>query len=89
MSYQAAKKQVNGGAPPDDFLDELVAWGKIADNDIFAPNSNPNDVYLNVVGMLCPLGDLRNRRVVMLEVTRVLAGLESTGIGTKVRRAGR
>jgi hypothetical protein len=78
MSYTAAKKPVkNRGVPPDGFLDELVAWGKQAPDEIFAPN-NHNDVYSSVVGVLGPWEGLKHRRAVMLEVMRVLAGFESS-----------
>ena len=78
MAYKATKQRVwNRGVPPDHFLDELVAWGKIAANDIFAPNS-ARDVYSNVFGTLGPWQGLSHRRAVMLEVMRVLAGFESS-----------
>ena len=78
MAFGATRQPVsNRGVPPDSFLDELVAWGKIAPDEIFAPNSN-KDVYSNVVGVLGPWEDLRHRRAVMLEVMRVLAGFESS-----------
>jgi hypothetical protein len=78
MAFDATRQPVsNRGVPPDSFLDELVAWGKIAPDEIFAPNSN-KDVYSNVVGVLGPWEDLRHRRAVMLEVMRVLAGFESS-----------
>jgi hypothetical protein len=78
MAYNATKQRVsNRGNPPDSFLDELVAWGKIAPDDIFAPNSQ-TDIYSNVFGVLGPWEDLHHRRAVMLEVMRVLAGFESS-----------
>jgi hypothetical protein len=78
MTYNAIKHQVhNRGVPYDDFLDELIAWEKIAPDEIFAPNS-AQDIYLNIVAVLGPWRDLRHRRAVMLEVMRVLAGFESS-----------
>ena len=84
MAYHATKHHVaNRGIPPDSFLDELVAWGRTAPNDIFAPNPKP-DVYFSVFGALGPYDfDYRrdvfgHRRAVMLEVLRVLAGFESS-----------
>ena len=79
MAYNATKKDVSSmGAPPDAFLDELVAWGKTAAAEIFAPNSS-TDIYSNVYGKLGPWKkDPNHRRAVMLEVMRVLAGLESS-----------
>src|SRR5690242_20349021 len=78
MVYKATKRRVhNRGVPPNSFLDELLAWGRTAPDDIFAPNSN-YDVYSSVSKVLGPWQDLRHRRAVMLEVMRVLAGFESS-----------
>jgi len=78
MDFDATKQRVfNRGVPPDRFLDELVAWGRNAPDEIFVRNSN-TDIYSNVFGVLGPWEDLRHRRAVMLEVMRVLAGFESS-----------
>jgi hypothetical protein len=78
MAYKATKQRVlNRGVPPDGFLDQLVAWGKTAPDDIFVPNA-AKDIYSNVFHSLGPWQDLRHRRCVMLEVMRVLAGFESS-----------
>jgi hypothetical protein len=78
MAYKATKQRVhNRGIPPDGFLDELVAWGKTAPDNIFVPNG-ATDIYSNVFHSLGPWKDLRHRRCVMLEVMRVLAGFESS-----------
>ena len=78
MPYHAAKQHVsNRGVPPDDFLDELIAWGKMASDDIFAPNSR-TDIYSNIFEVLGPWENLGHRRAVMLEAMRVLAGFESS-----------
>src|ERR1700757_2105495 len=78
MSYTATKQHVsNRGIPPDDFLDQLVAWGKAAPDEIFAPNPAA-DVYSSVVGVLGPWQGIEHRRAAMLEVMRVLAGFESS-----------
>jgi len=78
MAYKATKQKVfNRGVPPDSFLDELVAWGKSAPDEIFAPNS-AHDVYTNIFRTLGPWHGLPHRRAVMLEVMRVLAGFESS-----------
>ncbi len=78
MAYVALKARVlNRGTPPNAFLDELVAWGRDADEDIFAPNAN-HDIYSSVRPDLGPWRDNRHRRAVMLEVMRVLAGFESS-----------
>jgi hypothetical protein len=78
MAYNATKNSVsNRGVPPDSFLDELVAWGRIAPGEVFLPSSN-KDIYSNVFAALGPWQGLRHRRAVMLEVMRVLAGFESS-----------
>jgi hypothetical protein len=78
MTYVATKQKVhNRGIPPTGFLDELVAWGRVADEEIFAPNSH-DDVYSSVKSSLGPWKDGNHRRAVMLEVMRVLAGFESS-----------
>jgi len=78
MTFIEAKQRVaNRGKPPDDFLDQLLAWGKQAPDEIFAPNSI-NDIYSSVKPFLGPWQGLPHRRAVMLEVMRVLAGFESS-----------
>src|SRR5947209_2537754 len=78
MAYNATKNSVsNRGVPPDSFLDELVAWGRIGPGEIFLPSSN-KDIYSNVFAALGPWEGLWHRRAVMLEVMRVLAGFESS-----------
>jgi hypothetical protein len=79
MAFRATKQEVfNRGVPPDDFLKQLVDWGKVAPDEIFARNKNPDDIYSDVVGILGPWADLLHRRAAMLEVMRVLAGFESS-----------
>jgi hypothetical protein len=78
MSYTATKQHVlDRGIPKDDFLDQLVAWGKQAPDEMFAPN-DASDVYSSVFNTLGPWRDIAHRRAVMLEVMRVLAGFESS-----------
>lgn len=75
----AAKQHVlNRGVPPDEFLDELVGWGKTAAEEIFAPNSH-SDVYSSVKYVLAPMGweSPLHRRAGLIEVMRVLGGFES------------
>jgi len=49
MKFVAVKAPVkNRGEPPDEFLNQLVEWGKDAPDDIFEPNPNPGDIYANV-----------------------------------------
>lgn len=78
MTYLITKQHVsNRGAPPDSFLDELVAWGKDAPEEIFAQNQY-SDIYSSVKNVLGPWKGNEHRRAVMLEVMRVLAGFESS-----------
>jgi hypothetical protein len=78
MVFHAPKQEVfNRGVPPDSFLDELLAWGKTASDEIFVPNPHA-DIYSSVVGTLGPWESIQHRRAVMLEVMRVLAGFESS-----------
>lgn len=85
MNFVATKQRVaNRGVPPNDFLDQLVAWGKEAPEEIFAPNAF-NDIYSSVKSTLGPWGSPAHRRAVMLEVMRVLAGFESSWDWTEGR----
>lgn len=82
MPYVALKQGVRHGRkdelaiPPTTFLDELVAWGRTAPDEIFSPKGT-NEIYAKVVHHLGPYKDVMHRRAVMLEVMRVLAGHES------------
>lgn len=77
MNFTATKKAVfNRGFPPDDFLSELVTWGKTAVDEIFLPNP-VSDIYSYIAPDLGPWPDLINRKGAMLEALRVLAGFES------------
>jgi hypothetical protein len=85
LGYKATKHRVsNRGVPPNSFLDELVAWGKTAPEEIFVPNA-AMDVYSNIFGVLGPWQGNAHRRAVMLEVMRVLAGFESSWRWTEGR----
>ena len=78
MSYIATKQHIlNRGIAPNDFLDQLVAWGKSAPDEIFARNPY-SDIYSSVFNTLGPWSSDLHRRAVMLEVMRVLAGFESS-----------
>jgi hypothetical protein len=70
-------KVLNRGRAPVAFLEELVAWGRTAAEDIFLPNST-FDIYSSLVNDLGPWQGLAHRRAVMLEALRVLAGFESS-----------
>src|SRR5258708_1803870 len=71
-------KVLNRGEPPDSFLIELVDWGRKAPAEIFEPNSNPHDIYADIVSIFGPWINLLHRRAAMLEVMRVHAGFESS-----------
>jgi hypothetical protein len=75
--YKACLKKVKGSSPPPLFLDELVDWAKNAPEEIFISNAK-NDIYSNVLTELGPYASTVHRKAVMLEVLRVLAGIEST-----------
>jgi len=78
MTYIATRSNVlNRGQPSIDFLDQLVAWGKSAPEDIFEVNTR-YDIYSSVKEALGPWRDATHRRAAMLEVMRVLAGFESS-----------
>ena len=74
----------NRGVPPDDFLRQLVVWGKQAPLQIFDANAQ-YDIYSSVSTALGPWHGLYHRRAVMLEVMRVLAGFESSWRWTEGR----
>lgn len=79
MQFLATKSKVaNRGKPPDSFLTQLVEWGREAPMDIFAPNSNPADIYADIEPKFGPWINLLHRRAAMLEVMRVHAGFESS-----------
>ncbi len=76
----ATKQRIsNLGSPPDGFLHELVAWGKVAPNEIFAADDSKDSegIYATVEKTLGPSREPLHRRAVMLEVMSVLAGFES------------
>jgi D-alanyl-D-alanine carboxypeptidase len=76
--FVACRQKVhNRGAPPEAFLDELLAWGRSADEAIFRRN-NVFDIYSSVVNVLGPWRGDAHRRAALLEVLRVLGGFEST-----------
>jgi hypothetical protein len=78
MNYIATKQHIyNRGVPPTDFLNQLVAWGKDAPEEIFARNPY-SDIYSSIFNSLGPWESIQHRRAVMLEVMRVLAGFESS-----------
>jgi hypothetical protein len=84
MQFLHTKAKVaNRGYPPDEFLNELVVWGRGASSVIFAPRPRPDfgpdlDIYALVKPVLGPWQNFLHRRAAMLEVMRVHAGFESS-----------
>jgi len=79
MKFFATKARVsNRGVPPDEFLTELVEWGRSEFDSIFEANPNPADIYALISHELGPWQNLLHRRAAMLEAARVHAGLESS-----------
>ena len=72
----------NRGFLSDAFLSEMIAWGRLASEDIFAPNEYL-DIYSKVRPELGPWNGPIHRRAAMLEVLRVLALFESSGDWTE------
>lgn len=78
FNFVACRDRVhNRGRAPQAFLEDLVAWGKTAPDEIFAPNST-FDIYSSVNSQLGPWSPGPHRRAAMLEVLRVLGGFESS-----------
>ncbi|MGV3662023.1 MAG: N-acetylmuramoyl-L-alanine amidase [Prosthecobacter sp.] len=79
--FDTLERVFNRGVPPVAFLQELVAWGRTAPDEIFIDKPakpKETDVYASVVAELGPFGDLIHRKACMLEIMRVLAGFESS-----------
>jgi hypothetical protein len=86
MDFIATKQRVfDRGVPPDDFLDQLVSWGKEAPDEIFEEKELKDDVYSSISDTLGPFESPLHRRAVMLEIMRVLAGFESSWKWTEGR----
>src|SRR3982751_1518081 len=69
---------LNRGSLSVGFLNEMIGWGTIAADEIFAPNTEA-DIYGKVKAELGPFESLSHRKAVMLEVMRVLTLFESGG----------
>lgn len=79
MNFFAARIAVfTRGVISDAFLTELVEWGRIAADEIFAKNAN-YDIYNKVFPELGPYPDLLSRKAVLLHVLSVLAWFEAGG----------
>lgn len=77
-TFVACRKTVaNRGKPPNEFLNELIDWGRSAPDEIFE-RSPHTDIYSLVADTLGPWQDLEHRRAAMLESLRVLGGFESS-----------
>lgn len=83
---ETKKHVINRGAPPDSFLDELIAWARGADRRIFLENDVRKDIFGIIRPVLGPW-DLTegepvpyffHRRAAMCEAMRVHAGFESS-----------
>jgi hypothetical protein len=77
FSVASSSKVFNRGVAPSAFLAEMVGWARTAPDITFEPN-NKADIYHKVSAELGPFLSLRQRKAVMLEVMRVLAGFESS-----------
>lgn len=79
MTFVSTKVRVkNRGVPPDTFLQELVDWGRGELDEVFATNSEPDDIYATIKPILGPWESIGHRRAVLMEVMRVHAGFESS-----------
>ena len=79
MEFKFTKTKVkNRGSAPDSFLSEIIEWARIAPMELFEPNPEPADIYVDVKPILGPWESVEHRRAVMLEVMRVHAGFESS-----------
>ncbi len=79
MRFIHTKSHVDDqGIPPDDFIQQLVVWGKMAPDDLFRSDSEDIDIYTWVRPELGPYTSIEHRKSAMLECMRVLAGFEST-----------
>ncbi len=79
--YISLSQPVKGDLPKEQFLDELVAWLKIASDDIFARNNQSGDIYNRLKPILGPWPTddtfIVVRKAAMGECLRVLARFES------------
>lgn len=72
------KGVIDRGRISNDFLNDLVDWGKTASYDLFATNQN-YDIYNKVFPELGPYPDPITRIAVMLHVLSVLGWFEASG----------
>lgn len=78
-AFHATKKTIaHRGVAPDVFLNELLDIFLTLPIILFAPNSEPGDVFNLIRPALGPWTSLEHRRAAMCEVLRVLAGEESS-----------
>lgn len=84
--YQVKTPVSNRGMCYDSFLCSLISWGKTAPDEIFVPKPDDEgeiDIYTHVKPVLGPWTSLAYRRAALLEVMRVLGGLESSWTWTE------
>jgi hypothetical protein len=76
----------NRGIPPQSFIDTLIAWEQTADPEIFAPayRGDEEDLYDSITEHRFDLRGF-DRRALMCESLRVLAGFESSWRWTEGR----
>lgn len=79
MSYDPLiLKQIDGHiVPPDDFLDVLFQTVRGIEDFIFAPNSEPNDVYGVITTELPFTKDILTRKAYMCMILLALLAMES------------
>ncbi len=75
-TYKACLQKVDGSTPPVRFLDELVDWGRICAGYAFHVDCKRRHLCKCFAGSRALYGRA-HRKAVMLEVLRVLAGIES------------
>lgn len=79
MTFSATLHPVKGrGVPPKAFLEILVSWARTAPDEIFEPNTDPEDVFNRLRPILGPWESALHRRGAVCELLRCLAGFESS-----------
>jgi hypothetical protein len=79
VTFEYTKHKVEDqGRPPDSFLVELIDWANEADQEVFAANTNPKDIYAHIKPILGPWRNLLHRKAALCETIRVHAGFESS-----------
>jgi hypothetical protein len=79
--YQVKTPVPTRGTCYDSFLCSMISWAKIAPDEIFIPKPDDpgeTDIYTHIKPYLGPWTSPAYRKAAMLEVMRVLGGLESS-----------